>query len=295
MSLLKKVFNKMKMNGYKFFFKLLYDKKELKKLSKSHIPNAAKLYKAVIETSVKKIYLQENEFIQKIEDVRKNLLSQDEEILVTDYGAHEPDDLQSYEESKNGLKNRATVSDICRIASRPFTWALLLFKIVRHIRPITSLELGTSLGISALYQISAMEINGDGTLFTIEGDEKLFKKSQEHFARFELDSRIRGYKGKFSDVLPDFIKNIENIDYVFIDGHHDEEAVKEYYNIIFPKIREGGVVVLDDIRWSEGMERAWREISNSEHVVLSLDLYHMGVLIISRKNIEKESYKYILE
>jgi len=47
-----------------------------------------------------------------------------------------------------------------------------------------------------------------------------------------------------------------------------------------PKLPEKGVIVLDDIHYSEEMERAWEELKNDARVTTTMDLYHVGLLFV---------------
>ena len=46
-------------------------------------------------------------------------------------------------------------------------------------------------------------------------------------------------------------------------------------------ISTNGMLILDDIHYSEEMERAWNELKNDERVTTSMDLYHIGLLFVN--------------
>ena len=56
------------------------------------------------------------------------------------------------------------------------------------------------------------------------------------------------------------------------------------------KAGEEAVIVMDDIYWSKGMHRAWKEISGWPEVRVSLDLFHMGILLL-RRDLHKRKIK----
>ena len=60
----------------------------------------------------------------------------------------------------------------------------------------------------------------------------------------------------------DYIKSLneESFDLIFIDGHHDGEALKYYLKLLSNYIHNDTVIVLDDIRWSNSMFNAWHKI-----------------------------------
>jgi hypothetical protein len=45
---------------------------------------------------------------------------------------------------------------------------------------------------------------------------------------------------------------------------------------------EKGIIVLDDIHYSEGMERAWEELKQDQRVTTTMDLYHVGMIFVDK-------------
>jgi predicted O-methyltransferase YrrM len=156
--------------------------------------------------------------------------------------------------------------------------ALLLFRLVREFKPTRCLELGTNLGVSAAYQAAALELNGGGALDTLEGSRILAGLAQRHLAELELAVRV--HRGRFQDLLPGLLPRLEPLDYVFVDGHHDQQATIGYFAQLYPHLTPGALVVFDDIAWSEGMAEAWRVIQADERVRVALSVGSMGVTLV---------------
>ena len=55
---------------------------------------------------------------------------------------------------------------------------------------------------------------------------------------------------------------------------------------------EEAIYVFDDIYWSKGMKEAWTEISNHPKVMMSLDIFSLGIVFF-KKNREKEHINLI--
>jgi len=51
----------------------------------------------------------------------------------------------------------------------------------------------------------------------------------------------------------------EKIDFLFIDGDHSYDAVKKDVDIWFPKLKSGGIIVMHDIGWAEGVIKVINE------------------------------------
>ena len=47
----------------------------------------------------------------------------------------------------------------------------------------------------------------------------------------------------------------DEIDYIFIDGDHSYEGVKNDIDNWFPKLRSGGVIIMHDIGWADGVNK----------------------------------------
>jgi len=76
----------------------------------------------------------------------------------------------------------------------------------------------------------------------------------------------------------------------FVDGNHRYESTVEYVRRLLGKAGEESVIVMDDIYWSRGMHRAWEEVISWPEVRVSIDLFHMGILLL-RKDLTKTKIK----
>jgi predicted O-methyltransferase YrrM len=156
---------------------------------------------------------------------------------------------------------------------------LLLFRLVREFAPASCLELGTAIGISAAFQAAALELNGFGRLLTLERNPALVAAARRHFAQLGLN-RVAAREGLFRDTLDAALAEMAPIEYAFIDGHHDEHATYDYFDRICGVLAETGVLVFDDITWSEGMERAWSRIAEDQRVSIAADLGNIGICVV---------------
>ncbi|MEO0397002.1 MAG: class I SAM-dependent methyltransferase [Cyanobacteria bacterium P01_A01_bin.137] len=194
-------------------------------------------------------------WIEKIEKLRCELNTNTADLFLTDYGAGKPNLNRLEEDMRDGITTATTVSKICK-ASKPYFWALLLFKLTREFKPNISVELGTCLGISAAYQAAAQAINGKGFLITMEGATMLASLSEKNLKNLDLNNTTV-ICGRFQDSLDKILHTHQPIDYVFIDGHHDEQATVSYFKSFSSNLSEAAIVIFDDISWSNGMRSAW--------------------------------------
>lgn len=52
-----------------------------------------------------------------------------------------------------------------------------------------------------------------------------------------------------------------------------------YFRYFKEKMKEG-IIIIDDIYWSAGMRKAWREIVQQNLDCVTIDLYRMGIIFV---------------
>lgn len=83
----------------------------------------------------------------------------------------------------------------------------------------------------------------------------------------------------FDDALDEILPDIEPIDFLFIDGHHEKIATIHYWQRIRSKLSDGAVVVFDDISWSQDMRDGWNELVREPYFSHAMDFGTVGVCI----------------
>ncbi|MBL0096658.1 MAG: class I SAM-dependent methyltransferase [Bacteroidetes bacterium] len=212
---------------------------------------------------------------KEIEATRDHLLQNHRKINVLDFGAGFGGKV---------YKERA-ISYITKNSSKPPRYARMLYRLVNHLKPKLMLELGTSVGISALYQSAG---NPQGRMITMEGCPEtaaLARASVQQFPSLNIEI----VEGAFEESLPQLLTKIDQIDYLFIDGHHRLEPTLNYINLCYPKLSADAVIVVDDINWSPEMQEAWKQLKADKRFTLSIDVFMIGLLFVN-KNLSKEDF-----
>lgn len=286
--LLLKIFSKLNLYAIKF-----KTKKELIRLIHQYEHELNRLGKTIRAVLQKLSDKEEKNSTDKIEHLRKQLNQSTIKIEVVDYGAGSPALNLSNEQIIKGRITNKIVGDISRFENIILPWSLLLFKLIREFKPNLCLELGTSLGLSTAYQVTALELNKKGKIYTLEGSESLASIAQNNLIKLDLN-RFQIITGRFDDTLDDILKDLKQIDHVLIDGHHNEFATLNYFEKIYPFLSDNSIMIFDDIYWSVGMQRAWRKISNDNRVQASIDMGSMGICIFSKHIKTKKRFKITL-
>ncbi len=115
--------------------------------------------------------------------------------------------------------------------------------ITKMVRPDRIVEIGTFVGYSALCFAEGLGENGE--VHTIEIDDELEDMIRANFALSEYGKRIRLYIGDAREILSRF--GDESFDMGFIDAGKKEYW--EYYEATLPKIRKGGIILVDNTLW----------------------------------------------
>ncbi len=224
----------------------------------------------------------ETQYFASVEVLRKKLIQSDKRISTHDFGAGEATDKKNQIKMEAGKKISKPIGDFA-VIGKSGLWAKLLYKIIVDYRPEQCLELGTCLGFSASYQSFGLKNIPSSRLVTIEGSQNLAEIAKENLNALGADN-VTVITGRFQDVLDDTLADLREVNYVFIDGHHDEKATLDYFNRIYPFLSKNAIVLFDDISWSGGMKKAWRKIKADERILIACDLYVVGVCLVRKES-----------
>ncbi len=210
-----------------------------------------------------------------LEMARKKLLCDTTELLITDFGKGRK--IGKKNETNLPLQYKRSVSSIAKHSLQSPSMCRFLFRTARFLAPETILELGTSLGVStaclALAAPRARVISLEGCPQTAARAAILFRESGIK----NIDLRT----GPFSQMLSKALNDLEKVDMVYIDGDHSYQGVMNNFVAIEKHIHSQSVLVLDDIRWSKGMRKAWLEIATNSKATLAVDMYRLGLVFFN--------------
>jgi predicted O-methyltransferase YrrM len=274
----------------RFVFKLKAQK-TIARLGRESGPYQKMLGNILEEALENNISHEEKVWIDKIELLRMKLESSTDKILLTDFGARKIPDPKVYDkEIEEGRIVTTTVGEKCRSSSELYFWVLILFKLIRKFKPTSCLELGTCMGISAAFQASALNLNGNGKIVTLEGAAPLASIAEKNFQLLDLKN-VSVVEGRFQDTLHQVLNENSPVDFAFIDGHLDGIATINYFEQIISFCKDRAMLIIDNIFWSPSMKKAWQIIEGDERIKISLNLRQLGICIIDNERLEKLSYR----
>jgi predicted O-methyltransferase YrrM len=153
---------------------------------------------------------------------------------------------------------------------------LRLYRLLRDVRPQVAVETGVCNGVSTAFLLLALEDNGTGELHSIDLPEVAGEEYEEGtfwdgkggavippgkepgwMVPPELRERWELVLGRSQDELPPLLERVGQIDFFMHDSEHSYECMSFEFRTAWPALREGGVLVADDVN----VNPAWAEFT----------------------------------
>jgi predicted O-methyltransferase YrrM len=199
-----------------------------------------------------------------VENIRQTMLKSRALVQVQDFGV--------------GSSRTVSLKTVVDRASSSTRQGRQLFRLANWVNPDTILELGTSVGIGALYLISGAR---SAKLITLEGCPQTAATARENFDLLGFQQQATILVGRFEETLPEALQTLQQLDFVYVDGHHRGVPTLEYFEKCLPYAHEKTVFVFDDVDWSPEMAVAWRKIQQHDRVTLSVEFFDFAVAFIN--------------
>lgn len=209
-----------------------------------------------------------------IEQRRRAMILWDKTIDVTDYGTG---------------NNRPSQRQICNIAKHSLEKAnnaQALFRIINYLseqykRPLTIVELGTSLGITTAYLATP---NKKNRIFTFEGSSEIANIARLNWNKLNIRN-IECIEGNIDNTL--FTTYLQQVDFAWLDANHTYEATMRYFTYLLQYVSDKSIIAIDDIHYSPQMKAAWKDICNRNEVTSTMDFYDFGLVFFDKQYIKK--------
>lgn len=212
-----------------------------------------------------------------VREYHRAMRRSDQKLVIYDHGAG----------SRVTGREERKVASIARHSSVTPRQGALLYRLSKWYRPAAVVEAGTGIGISTSYLAAGAE---NAVISTIEGSP-----AKHNFAREHTDA---GSSGGLEFLLGTFDTHIDRLasaapdrTLFFIDGDHRYHSTMERVrSVMAQKELTETMMILDDIYWSDDMERAWKDACAEPGVDVSIDLFHMGILF-RRPGISRQHFR----
>jgi caffeoyl-CoA O-methyltransferase len=119
----------------------------------------------------------------------------------------------------------------------------VLSMLSKMMQPKRILEVGTYTGYATLCFAEALA--ADGKIITLDINEELEDRVRAYFAASDFTTLIDYRIGDAAVVIPTLS---DVFDIVFIDADKVNNGL--YYDLVFDKVRSGGLIIVDNVLWS---------------------------------------------
>lgn len=174
-----------------------------------------------------------------------------------------------------GKPRQITAPRLAYYSSVPPRWGRFLFHCAEAARARTIVEVGACIGISGSYLAAAPSCR---TFVTFEPCTDLADMAAASIRQLRPESHV--VPRPFDEGLDSVASLLENgVDLVYIDSSHDAASTVDPAMRLLPSLRPGGIVLLDDIRWSPSMWQNWQTVRHHAGIALTIDLGRMGLCL----------------
>lgn len=160
---------------------------------------------------------------------------------------------------------------------------LLLYALVRNVKPKVCIEIGTHRGLSTIAIAKALKDNGGGVVHTIDP-----KNWGHYFDSFGLQDYVIYHETESRRYTP------PECDFIFFDGLHEYEEIQAEMDLYLPKLSQYGVAVFHDAAGDGptvgtnkalidyGLESAWIPTGNCLRIYGKCKTPDIGYLSINK-------------
>ena len=131
-------------------------------------------------------------------------------------------------------------------------------------------------GVSGMYWLSGLEGNNFGELLSFDPNEVWAEIAKKNLSG--ISNRFQLVNGTFEDNIDAYLGSDRQIDMAFIDAIHTSEFVFSQFEIVVARLAPNGIVLLDDIYFSEDMKYAWKTMALSDRVKASAAIERVGIV-----------------
>jgi predicted O-methyltransferase YrrM len=167
---------------------------------------------------------------------------------------------------------------------------IYLYSILRKLKPDVAVETGVCNGFSTAFILLALETNTNGFLYSLDMPEiadvkyeagvfwdgkkgaVIPRDQQPGWAiPTHLKDRWNLTIGRSQDCLPNLLEKLKSIDFFIHDSEHSYEC--QYFECTesFKVLKEGGVLMVDDVEWNSSFYDFANE-KNKEIIHIGSDL-----------------------
>lgn len=164
----------------------------------------------------------------------------------------------------------------------------LLFRLANYFKPKQILQIGTGMGLSTLY-LTAYSSH----VHCIALEEDPGQAEWTHWCLERMGKRnVKVKQGSYDSLLSNTLAHLGTVDFLFFNVPEKAEALYSYFEMSLEHIQPGTVLLIEEIRKSQMMENFWYQVKAHPAVVVTFDLYHLGLVFFNKKMYRKDYTVY---
>ncbi len=135
------------------------------------------------------------------------------------------------------------------------------YLVCRLLEPEVVVETGVAYGVSSAFVLRALEENGRGVLHSVDLPPP--RRSYGRFWGIAVDETLRGrwnlHRGSSARVLPKILEEVGSLGLFVHDSLHTHRNMRREFGAVWPRLREGGVILADDVERNRAFGELRRE------------------------------------
>ncbi|MCI7357333.1 MAG: SAM-dependent methyltransferase [Parabacteroides sp.] len=163
----------------------------------------------------------------------------------------------------------------------------LLFRTVNFFKPKKLLQIGSPAGIASLYLTAYAS---DVKAIVLEKDTASAETTNWSLQKYH--SKVQLCPGDYEQTLPAALQDLGKVDFAFFQASQEKEKNRFYLEETMKHIHPDTVFFLEGIRVNQEMRALWKEICNRKDVILTFDLYQIGIVIFQPRFYKKNYVVY---
>lgn len=153
----------------------------------------------------------------------------------------------------------------------------LLFRVANYCKPKRIVQVGSPAGIASLYLTAYAS---DVKCLVLEKNPEFVQQTRWSAAR-KKSASVTVRQGDYDKTLPEALKEWGSVDMVFFHAPHD--LTQQLVDEALKYVHAGSVFFIEGIRANAEMRRLWKTLCAREQVVLTFDLYNIGIVFFNKR------------
>jgi predicted O-methyltransferase YrrM len=236
---------------------------------------SSRLYPAIAYMLTGELHPRDRAVAVRVEGLRQQLASRGGMTIAEYAGMQNP----IAGSPSLGIEQR-TCAEIANRVSVPMSFGLFLYLCAEGFGARRILELGACAGISGCYLASAPLCS---EFVTLEQSPALASIARANLQAVTRNATV--INADFDKGLPAVIgPETAPFDVVWIDGNHEKEATLRYFAQLQQHVAPGGLMLFDDIHWTQGMREAWEIIRSWPGFSGTVTAARLGMAVLKQED-----------